>query len=261
MKFSSLFESSNNLEKIVVSKAKNPEGYEIFYDRKEGKFYNKTTDTYLSMRELKTYGLTESQNEKLNHFHEAARLPNISKGYNVEQALKTKDLSILGSKGIFLFSGDPTNLKKGTKFTNGMHRTGELKEFTASSNYNYDGYGSINAVTLNDNGKPKTVKFKVYGTKNDLQFLSDSALVKYANSIMKDKFKGILTFTKVKNTDLNYENYKGVYQSVVSLETRVENSNKTIDSRTFDKFSKVSMIQELNNPREGYDPIMGSLNI
>ena len=50
-------ELNESLEKIHVSKTKNPDGHEIFYDSKEGKYYNKSTDVFLSSSDLKKFGL------------------------------------------------------------------------------------------------------------------------------------------------------------------------------------------------------------
>ena len=54
---------NEGLEKIHISKSKNPDGHEIFYDAKEGKYYNKSTDVFLSDKQLKQYGLMEDKKE------------------------------------------------------------------------------------------------------------------------------------------------------------------------------------------------------
>jgi hypothetical protein len=55
---------NEGLEKIHVSKTKNPDGHEIFYDSKEGKYYNKSTDVFLSTNDLKKFGLMEDKKEE-----------------------------------------------------------------------------------------------------------------------------------------------------------------------------------------------------
>lgn len=147
MKFSSLFESSNNLEKIVVSKAKNPEGYEIFYDRKEGKFYNKTTDTYLSMRELKTYGLTERLN---NDSIDESFSPKFNDSKRTDESylkdgglIKTK----FGNLKVKIKNGNgylPKNFERSAEF---IMKTLGVEHATIISNHNSsdsnNSYGSI----------------------------------------------------------------------------------------------------------------------
>lgn len=56
--------NESKLEKIHVSPRKNPNGNVIMWDPKEGKYYNQSTDTYLSLAELKKYGLMESYHEE-----------------------------------------------------------------------------------------------------------------------------------------------------------------------------------------------------
>lgn len=52
------------LEKIHISPRKNPQGDEIFWDGSEGKYYNKSSDTYLDLAELKKFGLMESYEDE-----------------------------------------------------------------------------------------------------------------------------------------------------------------------------------------------------
>lgn len=52
------------LEKIHISPRKNPQGDEIFWDGSEGKYYNKSSDTYLDLKELKKFGLMESYEDE-----------------------------------------------------------------------------------------------------------------------------------------------------------------------------------------------------
>lgn len=47
------------LEKIHVKPSKNPDKQEIFWDSGEGKYYNKSTDMYLTTKDLKVFGLME----------------------------------------------------------------------------------------------------------------------------------------------------------------------------------------------------------